>query len=269
MKRLIAFILCAFLLCTIIFAMNEVSVHATEDTTAEYTDTNPTTETETNQTTEMTVGVDDNENVDDVENVVDTEIRPPEEIPGEGTEETPADEDLTALLSKQFEEWVVPHLEEISVIITMIGTLFYQIRKNKALGKSIGTMNNNTVTIAEQSANMVTQALTGMENVSAIVTAYDARIATMLEAFRATAQDKERLEKELAELKCYFRTSAQANLEFSNELAELLNLANIPNFKKQEIGARHLAAVNAIKAACAEGVYADTEEVAEYAGEKA
>ena len=53
----------------------------------------------------------------------------------------------------------------------------------------------------------------------------------------------------MTEIKSYLKTATKANVEFSNELAELLTLANIPNFKKEEIGARHLAAVNAIQAA--------------------
>jgi hypothetical protein len=134
------------------------------------------------------------------------------------------------------------------------------MRKHKLLNKSIGTMNNNTITIAENSANMMSQAVSNISNTANIVTAYDARIAAMLEAHQATVADRDRLEKELHELKAFLRSAAEANLEFSNELAELLNLANIPNFKKEEIGARHLAAVNSIKSAEEEAL-THTEEV--------
>jgi hypothetical protein len=174
---------------------------------------------------------------------------------------------VTTLLSEKFEEWVVPHIEEISVIITLICTAFYNMRKHKLLNKSIGTMNNNTITIAEQSSNMMTQAIQGMENTSVAVMGYDERIAEMLAAYKSTAEDKEKLEKELAELKVYLAKSAQANIEFSNELAELLALANIPNYKKEEIGARHMAAVRSITNA--ESDVAHTEEVIHDVGEKA
>ena len=210
MKKILLFILCLFMLAL------PFSVYAEEVTEA------------TEVTMEMTIA-------DDTLDVTDN----PD---GNG-------EPITNLISKRFEEWVVPHLEEISVIITLIGTLIYQIRKNKALAKSMGTMNNNTVAIAEQSSTMMNQALTGMENVSNIVTAYDARIEALLEAHGSTAADKERLEKELSEIRTYLKTSAESNIEFANELAELLGLANIPNYKKEEIGARHLAAVNHIKEA--------------------
>jgi hypothetical protein len=171
------------------------------------------------------------------------------------------------LLSEKFEEWIVPHIEEISVIITLIGTLFYQIRKNKALGKTLGTMNNNAVTIAQNSSDMMSQALLSMQNASGAVTAYDSRIEAMLEAYRLTAEDKERIEKELLEVKAYLKTAAEANLEFSNELAELLDLAKIPNFKKEELGKRHLSKVDAIKAAMEEALR--TKEVVEHDREKA
>ena len=235
MKKILVCLLALLMICTLPFA-----VYADEAT-----DTPTETSTET---------------------VVGTEIHPPENIPEEGDDDT--EENLGELWSKKFEEWIVPHLEEISVIITLIGTLFYQIRKNKSLGKTIGTMNNNTITIAEQSTSIMNQALTGMENVSAIVTAYDARIAAMLEAHRANAEDKERLERELTEIGTYLKTAAESNIEFANELAELLGLANIPNYKKEEIGARHLAAVNSIKAAETEALNA-VQEVSEDVGEKA
>ena len=132
------------------------------------------------------------------------------------------EEGADKLLSVKFKEWVVPHLEEISVIITLIGTLFYQIRKNKALGKTLGTMNNNAVSIAQNSSDMMSQALLNMQNASGAVTAYDARIAAMLEAYRLMAEDRARLEQEILEMKTYLKTAAESNLEFSNELAELL-----------------------------------------------
>ena len=177
-------------------------------------------------------------------------------------------EALTALLSKRFEEWVLPHLEEISVIVTLIFTLFYQIRKNRLLTKSMGLMNNNAVTIAEQSSSMMSRALTGMESASLAVKGYDERIESLLEAYSSTAQDKEKLEKKLEELQFYLEVATKANVEFSNELAELLLLANIPNCKKEEIGKRHLAASCAIIAAAERGLQTN-EEAAEHDGEKA
>ena len=176
------------------------------------------------------------------------------------------------LISKKFEEWILPHLEEISVIITLILTAIYNFKRTKLLNQSMGTMNNNAVAIAEQNSNMMSKALINMENTSGAVIAYDTKIAQMLEAYQYAEEDKKRLEHELTEIKSYLKTATEANLEFSNELAELLNLANIPNFKKEEIGARHLAAVNAIKAVETEMITIPNEtpeEVLEYDGKEA
>ena len=139
---------------------------------------------------------------------------------------------MTDLVSKKFEEWVLPHIEEISVIVTLAISSLYQIRKNRLLTRSMGTMNHNTVTVAEQSAGMMTKAREGLENAALAVKSYEARIEELLEQYRTNAADKERLEAELCEMKSFCKRSAQANIEFANELAELLSLANIPDYKR-------------------------------------
>lgn len=188
-------------------------------------------------------------------------ISAPTEAPSEYTEI----EEPEKTLSEKFEDWILPHFEEISVIITLIFTAFYNKRKHKLLNKSMGTMNNNAVSIAQNSSEMMSQALLNMQNASGAVTAYDTRIAQMLEAYKATAANNERLEHELSEMKAYLKTAAESNIEFANELAELLGLANIPNYKKEEIGARHLAAVKSIKAAESEALAQEADHVGEKA----
>lgn len=180
-------------------------------------------------------------------------------------------EDASALLSVRFKAWVLPHLEEISVVVTLIFTVICQMRKHTLLNRSVGLMNDNAVSIAEHSAELMSRALTDMENASAAVKGYDERIAALLEAFGSVAGDKARLEGEMSELREYLKTAAAANLEFSNELAELLNLANIPNFKKEEIGARHLAAARSIAEAqrSMEQLIGAEEEVSDHDGKTA
>jgi hypothetical protein len=239
MKKFLTFTLCVLLLIALPF-----SVYAEEETTETVGET-----TETALETTETVGETTETSTETSTGIV---APPPSKTPEEGAEN---------LLSVKFEEWVLPNLEEISVVITLILTAFYNMRKHKLLNKSIGVMNNNTVAVAENNKAMMGEALQNISTTANIVTQYDARIAAMLEAHQATVADRDRLEKELHELKAFLRSAAEANLEFSNELAELLNLANIPNFKKEEIGARHLAAVNSIKTAEEEALH--TEEVIE------
>lgn len=179
--------------------------------------------------------------------------------------DTSEDEDFGSLISKQIEEWVIPHIEEISVVITLIASSFYQKRKHKILNKSIGVLNNNSVSLAETSTSMMNTSLMEMKGVTGVVEGNSAIIAQMLEEYKKTAEENKRLTEMLEAVDNHLKTSKQANIEFSNELAELLVLANIPNSKKDELYARHLAAVNSI----AEAEVTVHEEVKEHDGEKA
>ena len=173
-------------------------------------------------------------------------------------------------ISGAFVKWVEPNLEEIGVVVTLIGYGIVLFKKLASVLKSLGIMNNNTITISKENANRMEQAMTA-------VTGYEERIKVLLDHYTSlaetlvqTAEDKKKLENELVEIKNYLKISADANLEFSNELAELLGLANIPNYVKEEIGARHVAAKNNIIEAEKKAValLVAPEEVKEDAGEE-
>ena len=186
---------------------------------------------------------------------------------GEIQESEPVWEDVKNTISEKIVNWILPHIEEISVIITLVLSIIYNIRRNRALDKSVGTLNNNAITIAKNSADTMSAA-------SGAITGYKADITALLTAFKQTAEDRERLEREFVEIKNYLQTSSKSNLEFADELAELLALANIPNYKKEEIGARHLAAKKDIidaeaKAEALALLPASTEEVNKDVGEEA
>ena len=247
MKRIFAVILCLMLVCAtplVTFAEGEETI------------------------------VNETELVEDItaaeeETAVEEEITASEEVADEEGRDW---EDVKTTISGAIKGWIEPNLEEISVIVTLILSCFYQMRKHKLLNKSMGTLNNNAITVAKESSNFMSQALSNIENATGAVTSYDGRIVALLDAYKATAEDKERLERELVEIKNYLKTSTQANVEFANELADLLALANIPNYKKQELGARHLAAVNAIIEAEEKAeamIPASTEEVKDNVGEEA
>lgn len=135
--------------------------------------------------------------------------------------------------------YVQEHLEEISVIITLILSIFYNVRKHGKLNKSITTLNNNSVAVAETSA-------TSIGNVLAVVAEYKSAMDKALEEIRRNDAERAKLEESLAEVSKYLKATRLANVELGNEVAELLILANIPNSKKDELYARHLAAVNEI-----------------------
>lgn len=153
------------------------------------------------------------------------------------------------LTTEKIITYIQEHLEEISVIITMILTVFYQVRKHGALNKSIGTLNNNAVAVAENSRTAIGEALSNVSLVSAAVEGYKSEIANLLAEVRANEEEKQKLASTLSSVEKYFETAKAANLELANEVAELLVLANIPNSKKEELYARHRAAVDAIAVA--------------------
>lgn len=219
MKKIFAILICAFLICAmpiVAFAEDGISEAVDEETSA--TEDLPT------------------------ENESATEG----EILGEKDTHKSEAEIQAELTTEKIVKYVQDHLEEISVIITMILTVFYQVRKHKVLNKSISTLNNNSVTIAENSSTAVGNALAGVRGVSDVVLSYKDEIATLLAEVRQNAEEKKRLEAALTEVETYLKTAKLANVELANEVAELLVLANIPNSKKEELYSRHLAAVGAI-----------------------
>ena len=236
MKRILIVLLCIVLFCAIpitAFAESETNVFVEEEETVE--DTSTTTE----------------------------------EVVTEG--EHSGAETTTSVTTEEIIKWAETHLEEISVIITLIFSLIYQVRKHASLNKSIAKCNNNAITIANDSKNAIDEARASMETAKGAVTGYDEKIVTLLETFKTTAEDKTRLENELVEIRNYLKVSTEANIEFANELAELLGLSNIPNYKKQSLGERHLAKVKAIKEAAtkAEVVMMEAEGVNSNVGKEA
>lgn len=228
MKKIFAIWLCAFIMLAMplaVFAEGEESVTVDEITT----EADATTTEEEIVTEGETAGT---------EAVPDT--APPEKS------EAQVEAEAT---TKKIVQYVQEHLEEISVIITMILTVFYQVRKHSALNKSVGTLNNNSIAVAENSAAAISNALTAVQAVSDTVKGYKDEMANMLAEVRANEEEKQALKKAIDESNNYVKTAKLANTELANEIAELLVLANIPNSKKEELYARHRAAVDAIDAA--------------------
>lgn len=176
-----------------------------------------------------------------------------EEVAEEVTEEVV--DDSNDLSVDDIVNYAQSHLEEISVIVSLVISALYAIVRNKKLNGSIAKVNNNAVKMTENN-------LTALTDVSLVVTQYKEAMATMLDEIRRNDAERASLEESLAEVTKYLKATRLANVELANEVAELLILANIPNSKKDELYARHLAAVNAI--AEAESIATEqTEEVKE------
>lgn len=177
------------------------------------------------------------------------------------TEEEPATEIATT--AETIVEYIKENAEEILVVVTLLLSLFYEVRKHRKLNLSIGTLNNNAVTIAENSAKTTKNALAEVKDIANVVKTYRDDFATFLADVKKIADERESLETTLAHTEKLLDTSTRATLELSNEIADLLVLANIPQSKKEELYSRHRKAVNAI-AACTESA-----EVTEHDGKNA
>jgi hypothetical protein len=150
------------------------------------------------------------------------------------------------LLSETIKEWILSHIEEIVVVIFNAAlAIFYKKYYTKS-NLSMGTINNNAVAIAKNSSTAIDEARISMERMAEKVLGYDTKITELLTAFSVTAEEKQKLEEELTEVKNSLKSAKLANVEFANEFAELLCLANIPNSKKEELYSRHRAAVDKI-----------------------
>ena len=233
MKKLFAFLVCIALMCAMpVVAFAEEAEPAPVETEEVSVD-NPTTEAEI---------------------VTEGEITATEAVTDEAT----------VLTTDQIVKWVEDHLEEISVVITLVITSLFQVVKHSSLNKSVALCNNNAVAIAENSNDAVQTALAKVESASAVVEAYKDEIVALLAEIRQSDEEKKRLETAFAEVNNHLKTAKLANVELANEVAELLILANIPNAKKEELYSRHRAAVDAIDAADTK-----TTEVMEDVGEEA
>lgn len=234
MKKILALMLCIIIVCAMPFAVyaeDELGTPVDEEVDA----------TE-NPTDEETLPEGENEGV---EGTVPEDSVPPDTAPEENAPTTednkPTIEERAKTITDKITAWVVERIELISTIVTIVLTTFYHIRKNKALSKSIVVLNNNAVKAAESSSRAI-------EGASGVVTGYSTEINALLTEFRKTAEDNQKLEAMLANVEGYLKNAKAANVELSNEVAELLVLANIPNSKKEELYSRHRAAVAAIAA---------------------
>ena len=165
------------------------------------------------------------------------------EIAVEG-ENSASDETMT----ESIVDYVKENIDKVVVIIVMAG---YSIVESKLRGKmngSIGTLNNNAISIAKNSADAINTALEKVEGISAVVQNYKNDIASLLEEIRNSEEEKKALKDALVKVESYLNTAKLANIEFANELAELLCLSNIPNSKKDELYAKHIEGVHKLEA---------------------
>ena len=254
MKKILAFIICIVLMSAMplaVFAEEETEIVEPEVTEA------VETETEVIETEPETVPETIPETIPETvpETAPETTPEPPPE-----TTPQPTTPPKTKTEAEQIADWIEDNFEEISVVVTLVLTVFYQARKHIELNKSIGTLNNNAVTVAESSNTTIGKALSEVQNIASVVNGYKDEITALLTEVRANEEEKQALKQALTDVQTHLKTAKLANMELANEVAELLVLANIPNSKKEELYARHLAAVGTIADAEKTEVKEDVEE---------
>ena len=155
-------------------------------------------------------------------------------------------------------DYVKENIDKIVVIVVMTAYSIIETRlRGKTIG-SIGTLNNNAITVAEKSSAAIDNALIKVEGIAEIVKGYKDEMASLLNEIRNSEEEKKALKAALDKVESYLNTAKLANIELANELAELLCLANIPNAKKDELYAKHIKSVNEL--AAVEGVISNDGE---------
>jgi hypothetical protein len=167
-----------------------------------------------------------------------------------GTEPTETPTETTSELSTtdKIVEYVKENIDKAVVIIVMLG---YSIVESRLRGKtngSITTLNNNAIAIAKSSAETIESAMSKVESIGGELYELKDKFETMLDEIRKSAEEKKNLEDALNHVETFLKSAKLATLELSNEVAELLVLANIPNSKKEELYARHTKAVHELEA---------------------
>lgn len=164
----------------------------------------------------------------------------------ESTEEVVESEMNT---TERIVEYLKGNLEEIAVIVFMALASLYEARVRAKMNGSIGTLNNNAISVAENSAQVIKEGLSRIESIGDKVAEYDEKFSAIVDEIRKSNEEKFALETMLKNVETFLTTTKSATLELANEVAELLVLANIPVSKKDELYARHVKAIADIEQA--------------------
>ncbi|MEE0970498.1 MAG: hypothetical protein U0M06_14105 [Clostridia bacterium] len=165
------------------------------------------------------------------------------------TEGEVVDAEPSETVTEMIVDWLQDNSIDISIVATILLSIFYERIKHRKLSGSIGTLNNNAITVAENSASAIQAALTKVEALSDVVKNYEQKMVVLIEEIQNSEEEKKALKDALVKVESYLNTAKLANIEFANELAELLCLSNIPNAKKDELYKTHIEGIRKLEAA--------------------
>lgn len=155
-------------------------------------------------------------------------------VPEETTEEM--------TITEKVVEYVKANAEGILAVIASIGSAILVKLITSKLSNSVTTLNDNAIEIAKSSDDSLKTTTEKNE-------AFTAKIQELLEKYEKSEEDAKLLTEALAQSEAFIKDAKVAMLEVSNEFAELLLFANIPNAKKEEFFARHKKAVRPLEEA--------------------
>ena len=165
------------------------------------------------------------------------------------TEGEVVDAEPSETVTEMIVDWLQDNSIDLSIVATILLSIFYERIKHRKLSGSIGTLNNNAITVAENSASVIQSALTKVEALGEAVRNYEGKMDSLIEEIRNSEEEKKAFQDALVRVEKYINTAKLANTELANEVAELLVLANLPNSKKDELYARHIKAVRELSEA--------------------
>lgn len=190
-----------------------------------------------------------------VDNAVDNSVT--ETTP---TAPAPVQTEPEKTLMESFVEWVKSNLAYLSVLGTSLVIAIYDKISRGKISKTIGTVNNNQIAMVNNNSAIMNAAHETVASLAEKVKDFDKRMNEFMTEMHRTVEEKKSLEETMEEVVTFMKATKAAALEASNEVAELLVLANIPNSKKEELYARHRKAIRGLEAP--EEVMSDEREEA-------
>lgn len=233
MKKILVFILCTVMLCA--FAVSASAETHSDMLTSAGNENSGNSHPEKENATESEISPDTTapENTEST-----TETEPP-------AEETAPEPTVTEYIA----EYVKSHIEELCVMASLIVAAIYSKIKDGKFGASLGTLNSNAIKIANKGVEIAESAAEKMDGATSKLMELEEKITSVTEKYEKSEEEKAELSTMLSRVEILLKSVKGAALEASNEVAELLVRANLPNSVKDEIYGRHMKAVHELEAA--------------------
>ena len=193
------------------------------------------------------------------ESKIDGESAPEAPSSAEDQTQVPKEDDLIPVSDKII-SFITEHYGDsaiISFVITGIVGIAVYLKKNKGLLAAIGVFNKNAITVAQNSDDSVKEASAKMEKAELKFSECFAAMQALMDEIRKTEGEKKALETLMKTVSERLERFKLADIELADEIAQLLNLSNLPTSVKDELYARHKASLALIEGANAEEVSED------------